>query len=75
MKYSRSEMETYQELTLSLFLKDPKLIVHLDRISKKKVDELDLEINTVDCDNLSNHSFLDDNDLNVTGACLDVNFV
>ena len=68
-------METYHELTLSLFLKDPKLIVHLNRISKKKVDELDLEIITVDCDNLSNHSFLDNNDLNVTGACLDVNFV
>ena len=50
MKYSRSEMETYHELTLSLFLKDSKLIVHLDRISKKKVDELDLEINAVDCD-------------------------
>ena len=55
-------------------LTDHKLVVHLNRISKKEVEGLCWEINTVTCDYLSHHSFLQNNDLNVTGACLDVDF-
>ena len=49
--------------------------MHLNHISKKQVEDISLEINTVKCDNLSHKSFLSNNDLNVTGACLDVDFL
>ena len=61
-------------LTILMSLTDHKLVVHLNCISKKEVEGLCCEINTVTCDYLSHHSFLQNNDLNVTGVCLDINF-
>ena len=53
---------------------DTSLIVDLGGIAYHKVDGEDLEINTVKCNHLSPHTFMANNDLNVTGACFHVNF-
>ena len=53
---------------------DKDLRVKLDKISKNKVDGFSWEINTVECDNLSAHSFLKNNDLNITACCFHVDF-
>jgi|AntRauTorckE5430_2_1112549.scaffolds.fasta_scaffold07164_2 hypothetical protein len=50
------------------------LIVDLGGIKYHKVEGLELEINTVKCSNLSPDTFMVNNDLNVTGACFNVNF-
>ena len=48
--------------------------VMLDRIAYKEVEGFPWEINTVECHRLSAENFLANNDLNVTAACLHVDF-
>ena len=51
---------------------DRKLNVKLDAICYKKVDELAVEVNTVECENLSARSLLQNNDLNITACCFSI---
>ena len=48
--------------------------MHLDSIKYHKVNGVSLEVNTVECYNLSPSTFLANNDLNVTASCFHVDF-
>ena len=69
-KSKRSRKKEVQPPKLFCFL----WVVRLNHIPKKEVEDISSEINTAKCDNPSHESFLLNNDLNVTGACLDADF-
>ena len=48
--------------------------VNLNAIKYLKVEGVPVEVNTVECDNLSPSTFLANNDLNITASCFHVNF-
>lgn len=87
MLYPQSKLNdnTFDSLSLEVndidayhgtFTEDENAEIRINRgaIKYYKVDGLALEINTVECSNLSPDTFLANNDLNVTASCFYVNF-
>ena len=71
-KLVANDIDTYH----GRFTEDPdaKLNVHLNANNYLEVEGIELEVNTVECDNLSPATLLANNDLNITGSCIGVDF-